>query len=82
MDIIRDFDPREIGEWISISIQPELQITEFSQLRDMMIQDRNDVVLSFDAVDILVLKDVRIGQLNEDDFYIEPHQETGGFHQF
>jgi hypothetical protein len=81
LDIITDFDPREIGEWISIFIQPEFNITEYSQLRDMMIQDGNDVVLSFEGLDILVLKDVRISQLSENDFFIEPFPERGDIHE-
>jgi Ca2+-binding RTX toxin-like protein len=71
LDVITDFDPSGLGEYISISIQPELEITKFSQLRAMMIQDGDDVVLSFGAVDMLVLEDVRIGQLRADDFFIE-----------
>lgn len=72
LDVITDFDPREIGEWIYMWIDPELNITEFSQLRSMMVQDGRDVVLSFGGVDLLVLEDVRIRQLSEDDFYIPP----------
>ncbi|MBX9457500.1 MAG: hypothetical protein KL863_16625 [Rhizobium sp.] len=71
LDIITDFQPRKPGEYVSIFIEPELDITEFSQLRDMMFQDGKDVVLSFGGVDILVLENVSIRQLSADDFFIE-----------
>lgn len=70
LDIITDFDPREVGEYISMNLEPELGITKFSQLRDMMVQDGDDVVLSFGGVDMLVLEDVRIRQLGADDLII------------
>lgn len=79
LDVITDFQPDKAGEYISILIEPELNITEFSQLRDMMVQDGKDVVLSFGGVDILVLENVRIRQLREDDFFIEPTFEAGAY---
>lgn len=76
LDIVTDFDPNEIGEYVYITIEAELGITEFAQLRAMMVQDGEDVVLSFGGADILVLENIRIRQLTEDDFYIEPPAES------
>lgn len=70
LDVITDFQPRGRGEFINIELDPELGISSFAQLRAIMVQDGDDVVMSFGGVDILVLEDVRIGQLSADDFSI------------
>lgn len=81
LDVITDFDPRELGEWIEVRIHPDLKITEFSQLRSMMWQDGDDVVLNFWGVDMLVLEDVRIGELSDDDFFITAIDLEKALHQ-
>ena len=75
LDIITDFDTREANEYIWLTLDPAVGITEFSQLRDMMVQDGDDVVLSFGGVDLLVLENVRIRQLIEDDFFIQQFED-------
>ena len=71
LDIIADFDPREQGERISIATAHYEGIATFAALKAIMVQDGDDVVMSFDgALAILVLEDVKIRQLHADDFHI------------
>ena len=71
IDIIRDFDPREVGERISIATAQYEGIATFADLKAIMVQDGDNVNMAFDgALAILVLEDVKIGQLREDDFHI------------
>lgn len=71
IDIIRDFDPREVGERISIAVAQYEEIATFKQLKAIMVQDGDDVVMAFDGdLAMLVLENVRVGQLRTDDFHI------------
>jgi Ca2+-binding RTX toxin-like protein len=69
-DVITDFDPRERGESISLQVAQFFEIANFAELKDIMVQDGDNVNMSFGALAILVLEDVRIGQLRADDFHI------------
>ena len=70
-DKILDFDPNEPGERISIQTAFYQEIETFAALKAIMVQDGNDVVMSFDHdLATLVLKDVKIEQLRADDFDI------------
>lgn len=71
LDIIADFDPREHGERISIATAHYEGIATFAQLKAIMVQDGDDVVMPFDGdLALLVLEDVKIRQLHSDDFHI------------
>ena len=70
LDVITDFSPKERGEYVSMSLAAEFGVTTFQELRAIMVQDGDDVVMSFDGVDLLVLENIRIGQLRENDFQI------------
>lgn len=71
MDTILDFDPREKGERITVRTLFGEGIATFEDLKTMMVQQGDDVNIEFNAgFAMLVLKDVRIGQLDETDFHI------------
>lgn len=71
LDIVADFDPRQDGEQISIGTLPYDGIATFAALKAIMVQDGDDVVMSFDGdLALLVLEDVKIRQLHADDFHI------------
>lgn len=71
LDIIADFEPGRKGELVHLDIAPGFEIDSFSELRDVMVQDGKDVVMSFGGLDILVLKDVRIDELRAEHFYFQ-----------
>lgn len=70
VDRITDFDPGIRGEFISLSVIPDFGVATFDELKALMIQDGDNVNLSFEGLDILVLEDVEIGELRADDFLI------------
>jgi len=71
IDIIRDFDPHEVGERVSIATAQYEGIATFDLLKALMVQDGDDVVMAFDGgLAILVLENVKIGQLRPDDFQL------------
>ena len=71
MDIIADFDPRERDEQISITTAHYEGITTFADLKAIMVQDGDNVNMEFDGgLAFLVLKDVKIEELQADDFHI------------
>ena len=70
-DVIADFDAREDGERIEIATAQFDGIATFAALKAIMVQDGDDVVMSFDSARAtLVLKDMKIEQLHADDFHI------------
>jgi Ca2+-binding RTX toxin-like protein len=70
-DIIADFDPRQHGERIHLGTLYDDGIATFADLKDIMVQDGDNVNMQFDGgLAMLVLKDVKIGQLHADDFHI------------
>lgn len=71
IDIITDFQPRgRDGDLITMLINYNFGISNFQQLRAGMQQIGGDTVMDFGGGDVLVLKDVRIGELSADNFSI------------
>jgi serralysin len=70
LDIITDFDPSERGEHINLAVSADLEIATFADLRSIMFQDGDDVVMSFDGINILVLEDLQMEHLSANDFQI------------
>lgn len=71
LDVITDFDPTERNEQISLATVQSFGIATFEELKAIMVQDGDDVVMEFGGgLALLVLEDVRIGQLGADDFHI------------
>lgn len=71
IDIITDFDPRgRDGDILTMLINYGFGVSTFGQLRAGMQQDRGNTVMDFGGGDVLVLLDVRIGELSADNFLI------------
>lgn len=70
-DTIKDFDPRgRDHDVIVMLINYGFGVATFADLRRGMRMDHGDTVMNFGGGDVLVLEDVRIGQLQADDFLI------------
>ena len=71
VDIITDFDPRgRDGDILTMLINYNFGVSTFAQLRAGMQQDRGNTIMDFGGGDVLVLLDVRIGELSADNFLI------------
>jgi Ca2+-binding RTX toxin-like protein len=72
-DRITDFDPSgQDHDDIVMLINSGFGVSTFADLRRGMRMDHGDTVMNFGGGDILVLENVRIGQLHGDDFLIIP----------
>lgn len=75
-DTITDFDPGgRDGDLITLVINPAFGVSNFQQLRAGMQQIKGDVVMDFrlgdpNNSDVLVLENVRIGELSAQNFSI------------
>jgi Ca2+-binding RTX toxin-like protein len=70
LDVIADFDPRQRGEHVQLTMSIDYGLVTFSDLKSIMFEDDGDVVIDFDGLNILVLENLRLDDLNANDFQI------------